>query len=117
MVEDNDETTCETDTSTKSTSVESEISTAQLPSSHPREQPKTHDCLSAPTTIEPTTKPLDCSSSLSVTLPQNRGEQTAREDDHEAAMTIHPYSVIAATPLFPEHLQGQRHSVLDEEEE
>jgi hypothetical protein len=52
-----------------------------------------------------------------VDRPTPLGAQTVRGGDYEAAVIIHPYSVIAATSLFPEHIQGQRDSALDEEEE
>lgn len=68
-----------------------------------------HDCLNARTTTSPTTLPVD--------RPTSPGAQTVRGGDHGAAVIIHPYSVTAATSLFPERLQGQRDSALDEEEE
>jgi hypothetical protein len=67
-----------------------------------------HGCLNARTTTSPTTSPVD--------RPTSPGAQTVRGGDHGAAVIICPYSVTAATSLFPERLQGQRDSALDEEE-
>ncbi len=109
LVIENDETTGEAGASARATSVESEIATAHLVGSQPREQPKMHGCLSARTTTSPATSPVDRPTSL--------GAQTISGDDHGAAVIIHPYSVTAATSLFPERLQGQRDSALDEKKE
>jgi len=115
VIKDDDETTNEIDASTRATSVESETSIAHLSSSHPREQPKTHDCLNPHTATEPTTSFLDCSTTPSIVLPQDRGEQTAREGDYEAVATVNPSSVIAITPPSPER-EGQRDLAQDEED-
>ena len=56
VVEDEDEKSGETSASTRTTSVESEIGTVDLQSSHASGQPKTHGCLGPPTT-EPTPFP------------------------------------------------------------
>ena len=116
VITDDGETTSETGTSTRVSTVESEIGTAQLPSSHPREQPKTHGCLNPHTATESTTFSLDCPTSPSVTLPQDRGGQTASGDDLGAAATVDPLSLTAITPLSPEQPQDQGGSALDEEE-
>jgi len=109
VIEDDGETTSGTGTSTRATSVEYEIATVHLPRPHLRKQPETHDYLNARTTISPTTSPVD--------RPTSPSAQTVRGGDHGAAVIIHPYSVTAATSPFPERLQGQRGSALDEEEE
>jgi len=67
-----------------------------------------HGCLNARTTTSSTISLVD--------RPISSGAQTIREEDHEAAVIICPYSVIATTSLFPKRLQGQRDSALDEEE-
>jgi len=54
-----------------------------------------HGRLNARTTTSPTTSPVD--------RPTPPGAQTVR-----AAVIIHPYSVTAATSLFPQRIQGQR---------
>lgn len=96
--------------------MESEVGTAQLSSSHPGEQPKTHGCLNPHTATESTTSSLDCSPSPSVTLPQDRGGQTVREGDHGAAAIIDRFRVTAVTPPFPEW-QGQPGLAQDEKED
>jgi len=122
-VEDDEEKIGETGGSTRATSIESEISTIRLQSSHPREQPKTHGCLSPPTTNEPTTEsnnelitsPIDRPISPSVALSQDRGTQAVHRDDHGAIATIYPLGVAAATPLSQEQPQDQGVSALDKE--
>ncbi len=57
-----------------------------------------HDCLNARTIILSTISLVDRSTSL--------GDQTIREGDHEAAVIVYSYSVIAVTSLFLERLQG-----------
>jgi len=127
VVGDDEEKTGETGGSTRATSVESEISTIHLQSSHPREQPKTHGCLSpttaesttTPTTepiTEPTTSPIDRPASPRVALPQDRGTQAVPGDDHGATATVDPLGVAAAIPVSHEQPQDQGGSALDEEE-
>jgi len=128
VVEDDEEKTGGTGGSTRATSVESEISTIHLQSSHPREQPKTHGCLSPPTTTEPTTEtttepitepttsPIDHPISPSVALPQDRGTQAVHGGDHGATATVDTLGVAAATLPSHEQLQDQGGSALDEEE-
>ncbi len=120
MVEDDEEKTGEIGGSSRATSVESEISTIHLQSSHPREQPKPHGCLSPPTTTEPTTEPttspIDRPVSPSVALPQDRGTQAVHGGGHGATATVDPLGVAAATPLSHERPQDQGGSALDEEE-
>ena len=122
MVEDDEEKTGETGEtggSTRATSMESEISTIHLQSSHPREQPKTHGCLS-PNTTSPTTSPttssLDRSISPSVALCCDRVEQIIRGGDRGAATTVDPPHAITVTPPLPEQPEDQGASALDEEE-
>lgn len=91
VVEDDDEKTGENDPSTRATSVVSEIDTIHLQSSHPKKQPKTHNCLSPNTTepiIKPTTSPFDRPITLNITLFHNRIEQTIRENNREAIIII-----------------------------
>jgi len=116
VIEDDGETTGETGASMRATSVESETGTAHRSSSHPREQPKTHGCLNSHTATEPTTSFLDCSTTPSIVLPQDRGERTVRGGDYGAAATINLSSVIAATSPSPER-EGQRDLAQDEEED
>ena len=111
MVEDDDEKTGETDPSTRGTSIESEIDTIHLQSSHPRKQPKRHGCLS-PRITGPTTEPT----TPSIALSHDRIEQAIRGGDCRPAVTVHPPSAVTVTPLFPEQPQDQGSSALDEEE-
>jgi len=83
-MEDNEEKNSETGGSTRATSMNSEIGTAHLQSSHPRQQPKTHGCLS-PTTTEPTPSSLDRPISPSVALSCDRVEQSISGGDGGAA--------------------------------
>ena len=97
MVEDDDEEeTC------GSTSMESKISAIHLSNPYLREQPKTHGCLSPPTTkptTEPTTSLVNRPISLSIALHWDSVEQAIRGGDYEAAATIYsPY-------LFPNNLK------------
>ncbi len=114
MVEDNEEKTGETGGSTRATSMESEIGTVCLQSSHPREQPKTDGCLSPPTT-EPTSSPFNRPISPSVALPCDPVEQAISGGDCGAATTVHPPHAITVPPSLPEQYQDQRGSALDEE--
>ena len=116
MIEDDGETTSVTGASTRATSVESETGTAHLSSSHPKEQPKAHRCLNPHTATEPTTSFLDCPTTASIDLPQDRVEQTVRGGEYGAAATINPSGVIAATLPSPER-EGQRGLAQDEEED
>ena len=68
-----------------------------------------HDCLNARTIILSTISLVDRSTSL--------GDQTIREGDHEAAVSVYPYSVTVDISHFPDRLRGQRDSLLDEEDE
>ena len=86
---DDEEEAGETGGSTRATSIESEIDIVHLQSSHPREQPKTHGCLS-PTTTEPTNSPFD--------------------------RPISPSVALSCEPHFPEQPQDQGGPALDEEE-
>ncbi|MCJ1455415.1 hypothetical protein MMC28_005770 [Mycoblastus sanguinarius] len=89
LVGDDEEEAGETGGSTRATSIESEIDTVHLQSSHPREQPKSHGCLS-PTTTEPTNSPFD--------------------------RPISPSVALSCEPHFPEQPQDQGGPALDEEE-
>lgn len=90
MIEDDSERNSETGASTPATSVESETSTAHLPSSHLREQPKTHGCLNAHTTTSPLNRLTSASG------------QTLRRGSHGAAATVDPFRATSVTPPFPE---------------
>jgi len=114
VVEDDEEKTGETGGSTRATSMKSEIGNVHLKSSHSREQPKTHDCMSPATTTEPIISSIDRPISLSVAVPQNRGTLAAHEGDHGATATVDLLSV-AATPLSHEQPQDQGGSALNEE--
>ncbi|KAF6238790.1 hypothetical protein HO173_003297 [Letharia columbiana] len=119
VVEDNDEKTGETDASTRATSVESEIDTIHLQSSHPKEQPKTHGCWSLSTsgpTTEPTTSPFDRPNSPSIVLSHDRIEQAICGGNRRAAVTVHPPHAITVPPPLAERHQDQGGSALDEEE-
>jgi len=89
---------------------------AHRSSSHPREQPKTHGCLNPHTATEPTTLFLDCSTTPSIVLSQDRVEQTVRGGEYGAAATVNPSGVTVATPPSPER-EGQRDLAQDEEED
>ena len=119
MVEDNEEKTGETDVSTKVTSMEPEIGTVHLKSSHLREQPKTHGCLSPATTAEPTTEPttspFNRATSPSVALSCDPVEQAISGGDREAAATVHPPHAITVPLSLPEQHQDQGGTALDEE--
>ncbi len=94
--------------------MKSEIDTVHLQSSHPREQPKTHACLSPPTT-EPTTSPFDRPISPNVAPSRDRVEQVIRESDREAAATVHPLHAIIVIPPLLEQPQDRKGSTLDKE--
>ena len=119
MIEDNDEKTGELDASTRATSVESEIGTVHLQSSHPRKQPKRHGCLDPSTTgptTGPTTFPYNRPISPSIALSHDRIEQAIRGGGHGAAKTVHPPYAITLTPPFPEQPQDPGISALGEKE-
>lgn len=115
MVKDDEEKTDETGDSTRATSMESEIDTVHLQSSHSREQSKTHGCLSPLTIAEPTASPLDRPISLNVLSSRDPVEQAIHGGDRGAAATVNPLST-AVIPLLPEQPQNQDASVPDEEE-
>ena len=114
-MEDDDERTGETSTSTRVTSVESEISTVDLQSSHASGQPKTHGYLSPPTT-EPTPSPIDRPISSSVALSWDRVEQATCGGDRRITATVYPPHSITVPPPLAERPQDQGGLVLDEEE-
>ena len=114
-MEDAEEKTVETGDSIRATSIEFDIGIVHLQSSHPREEPKTHGCLS-PTTTELTTSPFDHPTSPSAALSRDSDEQVIRGSDHGAAATIYPPHAITATSSLLEQPQVQGGSVLDEEE-
>ena len=88
--------------------MESEIGTAHLQSSLPREQPKTHGCLS-PNTTSPTTSSTTSSLDRSIS-------PTIRGGDRGAATTVFPLHAIAVTPRLPKQPEDRGASALDEEE-
>ena len=100
VVEDYDEE--KTGKTGGSTSMESEISTVHLQSSQPKEQPKTHGCLSHPTTTEHTTEhttsPFDRPISPSVALSRDPAEQAIRGGAHGAAATVSPPTPVPSLP-------------------
>jgi len=73
--------------------------------------------LNGRTINEPTIPSLDRPTLPRVTLSQDLHKQTICGGDYGAGVAIHSYSVTAVTSRFPEHLQGKRHSALDEEKE
>ena len=95
--------------------MESEVGTVHLQSSHPREQPMTHGCLSSNTT-ETTASAYDCSISPSVALSRGPVEQAIRGGDRGAAATVHPPHTITVTSPLHEQPQDQGAPVLNEEE-
>ena len=100
-MEDDEEKTGKTGGS----SIESEISAVYLQSPHIRDHPKTHGCLSPPTTepiTEPTTSPVDPPISPSIVLYRDPVKQAIRGGDREAAATIYPLHAIAVTLPLPE---------------
>ena len=117
-MKDNDEKTGETNVSTRTTSVESEIDMKHLQSSHPRKPPKTHGCLSpsitGPTT-EPTTFSFDRPISPSITLFHDRIEQAIHGGDCGAAVTVYSPHAITFIPPLREQLQDQGRSALNKE--
>ena len=112
---DNDEKTGESDASTRTTSVESEINIKYLQSSHPRKQPKRHGCLS-PSTTGPTTDPFDRPISPSIVLSHNRIKQASRGSNRGVAVTVYPPYAITVLPLLAKRPQDQGGLALDEEE-
>lgn len=117
MVEEDDDDekkTDETGCSTRATSIEPEISTTHLESSHTREQPKKCECLSPSATIESTISPPDHPNSFNIALSHDRVEQTILEGNRGAAATIHLSHTTATSPL-PEQPQVQGGFVSDEE--
>ncbi len=113
-MEDDEEKTGETGGSTKVTSMESEVGTIHLKSSHPREQPKTHGCLGPATTteptIEPTTSPFNRPISPSVALSYDAVEQATSGHDRGATATVDPPHAI--TPPLPKQHQDRGGSAL-----
>ena len=100
--------------------MESEIGTVHLPSSHLREQPKTHGSLSPDATtepiIEPTNSPFNRPISPSVALSCDPVEQATSGGDRGAAATVDPPHAITVTPPLPEQPEDHGASALDEEE-
>lgn len=95
--------------------MESEIDTVHLQSSHSREQPKIHGCLSPLIITEPTASPLDRPISFNVLSSRDPVEQAIRGGDRGAAAIINPLST-AVIQFLPEQPQNQDASVSDEEE-
>ncbi len=94
--------------------MESEIGTIHLQSSHPREQQKTHGCLSSPT--EPTPSPIDRPISSSVRLCRDRVEQATCGGDGGITATVYPPHTITVPPPLAERPQDQGGLALDEDE-
>ena len=115
MVEDDDERTGKTSASTRATSVESEIGTVNLQSSHASGQPKTHGCFSPPT-IEPTPSPIDRPISSTVALSRDRVEQATCGGDRRITATVYPPHAITVPPPLAERPQDQGDLVSNEEE-
>lgn len=84
---------------TTATSVEPEIGTSHLRSSHLREDPMILDCLDGPTTTtKSSTRPLDRPTSPSAALPQHPCRRVVGEDEHGAAAVASPPSAITQPP-------------------
>ena len=115
MVEDDDEKTGETSASTRATSVESEIGTVDLQTSHASGQPKTHGCLSPPTT-EPAPSLIDRPISSSVALSWDRVEQATCGGDRRITATVYRPHAITVPPPLAERPQDPGGLALDEEE-
>ena len=114
VVVEDDEKTGEAGASTRAMSVETEIGTLHLQSSHPREQTKTHGYLDPPTT-EPTPSPIDRPISSSVALSRDRVEQATRGGGRGIVATVYsPHAITVPSPLAERH-QDQGGSTLDEE--
>jgi len=88
VVEDNGTETSEASTSTRATSVESEVGTAQLYGSYPNELSPTHTYPNAQTPTGPPAEPYERATSPDVILRQHRRRQTVLGDDHQAAAII-----------------------------
>ena len=116
VIENNNETISVTGAFTRATNVESEIGIAYLSSSHPKKQPKAHGCLNSYTAIESIILFLDCPTTVSIDLPQNRVEQTVREGEYKVAAIVNLSGVIVATLSFPER-ESQRDLAQNKEED
>lgn len=89
----------ESGASTRATSVEPEIGTAHLLSSHPREELKTLGGLDALTTPEPPVEPLDRPTSPDVAPPQHPDRLIVGEQDNGAPAFASPPRVSTPLPL------------------
>jgi len=85
VIEDDGEATRETSTSTRATSVGSEMGTVRLHGSCSKELSPTHIYPNAQPLTEPPAKPCDRATSPGVALSQYRRERTVLRDDHAAA--------------------------------
>ncbi|KAK3174026.1 hypothetical protein OEA41_001270 [Lepraria neglecta] len=97
VVEDDDEKTGESSASTRATSVDSEIGTVLLQSSHPRGLSKAQGCLSPPTT-EPTPSPFDHPISSNAVISRDRVRHATLGGDRGIAVTGYP-SYAITVPL------------------
>jgi len=109
---EDDEQTSEMGGFTRATSVDSKIGPVTLQSSHPREQVKTHGCLSTSTT-EPTIEPIDRPTSQNTVLPQRPCGRVVSEEDHGAAAVAGPPSAI--TPPLSQQSQAPNASLEEQE--
>ena len=115
MLDDDEETTNETDSSTGATSIESQTDNVHLQVSRPKEKPKTQGCLCL-TATEPTNRPFDDPVFPRVALSREPVEQTIHRGDRKATATGPSPRAITITPLLPEQPQGKGVSASDEEE-
>ncbi len=113
-MKNNEEKTDETGDFIRVTSMKSEIDIAHLQSFHSRKQSKTRDCLSF-TITESTIFFFDRFIFFSIALFHDRAEQTIREDDREAAVTVHLSHVIIIISSLFKQSQNQESSALNEE--
>ena len=115
MVDDDEETTSETDSSTRATSIESQTDNAHPQVSRPKEKPKTQGsvCLTA---TEPTNRPVDDPVFPRIALSRESVERTIHRGDPKATATGHSPHAITIAPLLPEQPQGKGVSAPGEEE-
>jgi len=99
VIDDDGGKTGESGASTRATSVEPEIGTAHLLSSHPREELKTLGGLDALTTPDPPVEPLHRPTSLDVAPPQHSDQLIVGEQDNGAPAVASPPRVSTPPPL------------------
>ena len=111
MIEDDGGKTGESAASTRATTAEPEIETAHLPSSPPKEEPKTLGTSDAPVAPDPPVELVDRPTSPDVVPPPHLNNLVVDEDEHGAPAVPSPPS--ASTPLSQQ--SEARTSALEEE--